>query len=91
LRERWLGATGRKVPEIAVEGEVDLPPETLVLDEIDSKALERAHDAGRPVAVRADTAQSVKRALARPEVSCVLIPSSERSLLDLDLRELTYG
>jgi hypothetical protein len=43
------------------------------------------------VAVRADTAQSVKRALAQPEVSCVLIPSSERSLLDLDLRELTYG
>jgi hypothetical protein len=30
-------------------------------------------------------------ALARPEVSCVLVPPSERALLDLDLRELTYG
>jgi len=91
LRERWLGATGLKVPEIAVVGEVELPPETLVLDAVDRAALERAHHEGRPVAVRADTAETVKMALARPEVSCVLVPPSERSLLDLDLRELTYG
>ena len=91
MRERWLGATGRKVPEIAVEGEVELPPETLVLDAVDPGALERAHEEGRPVAVRADTAQNVKMALARPEVSCVLVPPDERALLDLDLRELTYG
>ncbi len=91
MRERWLGATGRKVPEIAVEGELDLPPETLLLDELDAEALQRAHRQGRPVAVRADTAQSVKTALARPEVSCVLVPPEQRALLDLDLRELTYG
>jgi hypothetical protein len=24
MRERWFGATGRKVPEIALEGTVDL-------------------------------------------------------------------
>jgi hypothetical protein len=91
VRERWLGATGRKVPEIAVEDEVDLPPETLVLDELDPAALAQAHREGRPAAVRADTAQDVKAALARPEVSCVLVPATERALLDLDLRELTYG
>jgi imidazolonepropionase-like amidohydrolase len=91
LRERWLGATGGKVPEIAVEGEVDLPEETLILDEVNAEALQRAHREGRPVAVRADTARKVKTALARPEVSCVLVPSANRDLLDLDLRELTYG
>ena len=91
MRERWLGATGRKVPEIAVEGELDLPPEALVLDEVDVGALRQAHREGRPVVVRADTAQNVKTALARPEVSCVLVPPEQRELLDLDLRELTYG
>ena len=91
MRERWLGATGKKVPEIAVEGEIDLPAETLILDEVDVKALQGAHQDGRPVAIRADTAQNVKTALARPEVSCVLVPAAERGLLDLDLRELTYG
>jgi hypothetical protein len=91
LRQRWLGATGRKVQEIAVEGEVDLPPETLVLDRVEVDALTRAHREGRPVAVRAETAENVKAALARPEVSCVVVPPSRRELLDLDLRELTYG
>jgi hypothetical protein len=91
VRERWLGATGHKVPSIAVEGELELPPETLVLDAVDVKALQRAHAEGRPVAVRADTAMNVKFALARPEVSCVLVPAGHRELLDLDLRELTYG
>ena len=91
MRQRWLGGTGRKVPAIAVEGELDLPAETLVLDEPDEEALREAHAQGRPVAVRADTAQNVKAALARPEVSCVLVPPASRALLDLDLRELTYG
>ncbi len=91
MRQRWLGATGRKVPEIAVEGELDLPAEALVLDEVDTETLRRAHSEGRPVAVRADTAQNIKAALARPEVSCVLVPAGSRELLDLDLRELTYG
>ena len=91
MRERWLGATGRKVPEIAVEGELDLPAEVLVLDAVDADALTRAHDEGRPVVVRASTVEDVKAALARPEVACVLVPPSRRDLLDLDLRELTYG
>lgn len=91
MRERWLGATGRKVPEIAVEGELDLPAEALVLEAVDVEALKRAHGEGRPVVVRASTAEDVKQALARPEVACVLVPPSQRSLLDLDLRELTYG
>ena len=91
MRQRWLGATGRKVPEIAVEGEIDLPPIALVLDAPEAEALRRAHGEGRPVAIRADTAQGVKTALARPEVSCVLVPPTHRELLDLDLRELTYG
>jgi hypothetical protein len=91
VRERWLGATGRKVPAIGVEGELELPPETLVLDAVDAQALQQAHGEGRPVAVRADTPQTVKAALARPEVSCVLVPAEHRELLELDLRELTYG
>jgi hypothetical protein len=92
LRERWLGATGRKVPEIAVEGELDLPGETLVLDGVaDTGALRDAHAAGRPVVVRAASAEDVKAALARPEVASVLVPPARRELLELDLTELTYG
>ncbi len=91
MRERWLGATGRKVPEIAIEGELDLPADALVLDTVDVDTLKRAHGEGRPVVVRASTPEDVKEALARAEVACVLVPPSARALLDLDLRELTYG
>jgi hypothetical protein len=91
VRERWLGATGRKVPEIAVEGELALPAEALVLDSVDVDGLQDAHRRGRPVVVRAATPEAVKAALARPEVACVLVPPDRRGLLDLDLRELTYG
>jgi hypothetical protein len=91
LRERWFGATGRTVPEIAVEGELELD-DALVLDDVsDETALKEAHEAGQPVVVRADSAEAVKRALARPEVASVLVPESKRELLDLDLTELTYG
>jgi hypothetical protein len=91
LRERWFGATGRTVPEITVEGELELD-DALVLDNVsDETALKEAHEAGRPVVVRADSAEAVKRALARPEVASVLVPKSKRELLDLDLTELTYG
>jgi hypothetical protein len=89
VRQRWFGATGRQVPEIALEDEVDLD-EALVLDSAaDTDALRRAHEAGRPVVVRAGTAQEVKAALARPEVACALV--SDPALLTLDLTELTYG
>ena len=91
MRERWFGATGRQVPEIAVEGELELD-DALVLDDIaDTEVLHEAHEAGRPVVVRAETAEAIKAALARPEVASVLVPPSKRNLLDLDLTELTYG
>jgi hypothetical protein len=91
LRQRWFGATGRQVPEIAVEGELDLA-DALVLDDIgDEAALREAHEAGRPVVVRADSAAAVKQALARPEVASVLVPADKRELVELDLTELTYG
>jgi hypothetical protein len=92
VRERWLGATGRRVPEIAVEGELELPEETLVVDDVSAlDSLKRAHEAGVPVVARAETADQVRAALARPEIACVLVPPERRDLLDLDLTELTYG
>jgi hypothetical protein len=91
VRERWFGATGRRVPEIAVEGELDLG-EALVLDDVaDGEERHEAHAAGRPVAVRAASAEAVKAALAHPEVAVALVPPERRDLLELDLRELTYG
>ncbi len=91
MRERWFGATGRLVPEIAVEGELDVEG-ALVLDDVsDEAALKEAHADGRPVVVRAETADAVKTALARPEVASVLVPPEHRELLELDLTELTYG
>jgi hypothetical protein len=92
IRERWFGATGRKVPEIAVEGDPAVPlEEALVLDGVgDVERLRDAHDRGTPVVVRAQTADEVKAALARPEVACVLVPASSPELLELDLTALTY-
>jgi hypothetical protein len=91
VRERWFGATGRRVPEIAVEGELDLD-DALVLDDTrDVERLHEAHEAGRPIAVRASSANEVKEALSHPEVAVALVPPEHRELLELDLRELTYG
>jgi hypothetical protein len=87
-RERWFGATGRRVPEIALAGELDLEG-ALVLDGVDEQELRRAHDEGRPVVVRAHSAAEVKAALARPEVASALV--DDPALLELDLTELTYG
>jgi uncharacterized Ntn-hydrolase superfamily protein len=94
VRERWFGATGLRVPEIAVEGDPAVPVDerTLVLADVaDDQALRAAHDEGRPVVVRAATAEEVLRALRRPEVASVVVPESARELLDLDLVEMTYG
>ena len=90
---RWFGASGRRISPIVVEGEHNLPlDEALVLDHVaDAAALTEAFDAGRAVVVRADTPEAVVAALARPEVSCVLVPAAKRDLVDLDLVELTYG
>ncbi len=89
MRERWFGSSGRRVPELALEGELDVEG-ALVLDSVDDvEALRRAHAEGRPVVVRAADLESVKQALARPEVASVLVPTAE--LRDVDLTELTYG
>ena len=90
MRERWFGATGRRVPELAAEGDLDLD-DALLLDELDDVQLRDAFDAGRPVVVRADSAEQIKAALARPEVASVLVPRDREDLLSLDLTELTYG
>jgi len=90
LRERWFGATGRRVPELAAEGDLDLD-DALVLDELDDGQLRAAFDAGRPIVVRAASVEEITAALARPEVASVLVPPDRDDLLSLDLTELTYG
>jgi hypothetical protein len=89
VRQRWFGATGRQVPELTLEGELDVAG-ALVLDGVaDVERLRQAHEAGTPVVVRATTAAEVQEALARPEVATVLVDNP--TLLELDLTELTYG
>lgn len=89
-RERWFGATGRRVPEIALEGSIDTAG-ALVLDgpPLDPSELRAAHERGVPVVVRAGGAAEVKQALSHPEVACALV--LDPSLLSLDLADLTYG
>ena len=93
MRERWFGATGRRVPELAIEGDPLVPlEEALVLDDVsDDAGLRQAHAEGTPVVVRAQSAQQILAALKRPEVASVLVPEDHPELLELDLRELTYG
>jgi hypothetical protein len=89
VRERWLGASGRRVPEIAVE--LDLPDDVLWAEAASDEEIREAHAAGRPVVAHAGSADEVKRWLSRPEVASVLVPADRADLLELDLRELTYG
>jgi hypothetical protein len=92
LRQRWFGATGERVPELAVEGEAEFPTEPLILDDVsDVDRLREEFDRGTPIVVRADSAEKILAALARPEVASVLVPPEKRDLLDVDLVELTYG
>jgi hypothetical protein len=93
MRERWWGGSGRRVPELAVEGDPALPvEEALVLEGVDDlAAIAAAFEAGRPVVVRASSPEEVRAALSRPEVAAVLVPEGRRDLLELDLTELTYG
>ncbi|MEX2210917.1 MAG: hypothetical protein WD689_04055 [Gaiellaceae bacterium] len=93
MRERWFGATGRSVPELALEGDPAVPvAEALVLENVgDVARLREAHEQGTPVVVRADSPERVREALARPEVACVLVPPDRPDLLELDLTALTYG
>jgi hypothetical protein len=91
LKERWFGATGRRVPELAAEGEIDTT-DALVLDDVgDDARLREAFDGGTPIVVRASTPEQIKAALSRPEVASVLVPADRADLLSLDLTELTYG
>jgi hypothetical protein len=79
------------VPELAVEGELPID-EALVLDDVSDEAkLREAHARGTPVVVRADSPEKILAALRRPEVASVLVPKDHPELLELDLRELTYG
>ena len=93
MRERWWGGSGRRVPELAVEGDPAVPAEeALVLDGVgDLQPIAEAFEQGRPVVVRASSPEGVREALARPEVAAVLVPEGRHDLLELDLTELTYG
>ena len=93
MRERWFGATGRRVPAVVVEGDPAVAlDEALVLDDVeDVERLRAAHERGTPVVVRAATEEAVMRALERPEVACVLVPSDRPDLTELDFRRLRYG
>ena len=89
IRERWFGATGRKVPEIALEGTIDVEG-ALVLDGVsDVAAIHEAHHAGTPVVVRCASAEDVHAALSLGPVACALV--ADEALLALDLAEMTYG
>ena len=89
MRERWYGATGRKVPAIVLEGTLDLS-DALVLDDVsDVAAIHAAHHAGTPIVVRCSTAEDVHAALSLGPVACALV--RDEALLTLDLAEMTYG
>ena len=89
VRERWFGSTGRKVPAIVLAGTIDLSGAIELEGVADAAALQAAHAAGTPVVVRASSVDEVAVALARPEVSCVLVTDEE--LLTVDLADHTYG
>ena len=103
MRERWLGSTGVRVPEIAVEGEdVEVVGanrirvegrnvDALVLDGVGDANLHESHLRGTPVVVRAIDADAVTAALEHPEVACALVPSDRADLRELDLRQIKYG
>ena len=89
MRERWFGATGRKVPEIVLDGTLDLEGALVIDDVSDVAAIHEAHHAGTPIVVRASTPQEVHAALSLGPVACVLV--TDEALLGLDLTEMTYG
>ena len=89
MRERWFGATGRKVPQIALEGTIDLEGALVLDDVLDRERIHAAHEAGTPVVIRASTVDEVHAALSLGEVACALV--RDEALLELDLSQLTYG
>lgn len=81
------------MPELALEGDPAVPlDEALVVDEVTNlEPLRAAFDEGTPVVVRAATPERITAALARPEVTCVVVPPDRPDLLEIDLTKLTYG
>ncbi len=66
--------------------------EALVVDDLANlEPLRAAFDAGTPVVVRAASAEQIVAALARPEVTCVVVPPDRPELLEIDLTKMTYG
>ena len=90
MRERWFGATGRKVPQIALEGTVDLEG-ALVLDDVSDLASDPggARSRASPSSSARLRSEEVHAALSLGEVACALV--TDASLLELDLAQLTYG
>ena len=76
LRERWFGATGRRVPEITLEGELELG-DALVLDAIDDAALRTAHLEGRPSS--SDTRRRGEGGARASRVATALSPTARCS------------
>lgn len=89
MHERWFGATGRKVPQIVLEGTLDLEGAAVFDDVSDLAAIHAAHERGEPVVVRAATAAEIHAVLSLGAVSCALV--TDERLLELDLPQLTYG
>jgi hypothetical protein len=89
MRERWFGATGRKVPEIVLEGTLDIEGALVVDDLDDLTRVHAAHVEGTPVVVRASTPEEVVEALSHGEVACALV--RDPKLLEVDLAGMTYG
>ena len=89
MRERWFGATGRKVPEIVLDGTIDLAGALVLADVSDTRQIHDAHHAGTPVVVRCATAEQVHAALSLGPVACALV--TDEALLALDLAGMTYG
>lgn len=88
-RERWFGATGRKVPAVVLAGTIDLSGAIELDDVADVAALQAAHAAGVPIVVSAGSVKEVTAALARPEVSCVLV--TDEAFLTVDFADHTYA
>ena len=89
MRERWFGASGRKVPEIVLEGTADLEGALILDDVADRDAIHAAHRAGTPIVIRASTPEGVHAALSLGPVACALV--RDERLLELDLAGMTYG
>ena len=89
MRERWFGATGRKVPAIVLEGTIDLAG-ALVLDDVsDSRDPRSAPRGNARSSCAARLPEEVHAALSLGPVACALV--TDEALLSLDLAEMTYG